>query len=203
MYGQVFKPLRDLKGDLYVKIVTYNPNENVKTSAIIPYTEYMDNYDNKNYDFYLFDSKETFTQNELNKVHSGNCLFCDTLLKRIRSNYCNKNCNGKHSRRLRDKAKIIFHKQVVIPIKGLNPKEGLNPENYYVVCDLSSKKIEHRFVKQSKCSIIVTEDRYHIPRYRINFDIKDSVRIKNVKEYKKFFMITEEVFWYLKEQKIY
>ena len=186
MYGQVLKPLRDLKGNLYVKIVTCDPGENKRESKVILYSDYMKEYDNGNYRFYQFDSKETFTQNELNKVDKTHCLFCNIHFNRVSSNYCSNNCYKKHKRRLRDKSKIIYYRQFVIPIKGLDS------DDYFIVCDLNNRTKEHRFVKQSLTTIVITEDDNQIPRYRVEFDITNSVKIKTVQGYKKYFLITED-----------
>jgi hypothetical protein len=129
--------------------------------------------------------------NKMNKFMNFNCLFCQTPCQGYRkvTTYCSERCRRKYRIKQKNlKTKIYFHRQVVIPINGLEKED----DKWYIVVDLNRDKRDHRFVKQKDCLKIIENDENDRAIFKLYYDIKKSVRVKPIHSYKKLFWITED-----------
>lgn len=196
MYAKVYGPYTAKDGIQRVVVVHKDENGHITKQQTVSYRKYLEEYDQG-----LHRYKEpprvdkplslrTIRDRErrLNPpvVVELRCSFCRNGFESYNENktHCSESCKEKHKRRLAKRNKIIYHKQVVISISDKDSP-------YYFVLDLDRDKRDPRLVKQSDCVFVIKEDTNGVIRYRLEFDLNKSVRIRPITRFKKRFWITE------------
>jgi hypothetical protein len=192
MFGKVHGPYTDEKGIKRVVVVLKNPNGSVLSKTTISYPKYLKECAEGLHRYE--ELPPVVKQNKASAIKIRRdrlqrvCLCCKINFSSFVSNFCSKNCREKYKRqRNKKKQKIHYHRQIVVPIDGLDKED----DKYYIVVDLDRNKRDHRFVKQKDCIKIIDEDNNNVAIFRLHYKLEDSVRIKTVPGYKKYFLITE------------
>jgi hypothetical protein len=138
--------------------------------------------------------EELKTKRAYNKVSKPlifQCLFCRSCCPSYSSvtAYCSESCRRKYrTKQKKLKSKIHFHRQIVIPIDGLEKED----DKWYIVVDLNRDKRDHRFIRQKDCLKIIENDENDAAIFKLYYDIRKSLRVRPAHPYKKLFWITED-----------
>ena len=192
MLGKVHGPYIGKFGKQFVVIVKHDETGSIISRKTIGYNKYLEEYES---------GLHRYTQLPRNVInikpkikYSSKIVKCSHCQKETLSSrytldqvtyFCSDSCREKYKRKQAKRIKPIYHKQVVIPIKG---KE----ENYFIIIEKDTIKKIPIFIRQDKCRIDITEDSNGIILPKLKYDINDTVRIKSVPGYKKFFWVTED-----------
>lgn len=177
----------------YVTITDYDSEKTTIRKYTISYDRYKRAYQNGMYRSMRPDgTNNIFASREENRLKPTRhmCTVCKTEYVNLSKlpGVCSIACHTKSKRKKAIlKRTTKYQNKVVIPIDGLT-KEA---EKYYIITDLNRDRRDHRFVKQSDCTTIISEDSNDVMLFDLHYDIEKSVRIRTVRGFKKYFLITE------------
>lgn len=187
MLGKVHGPYKGRTGKQYIVIMKYNNEGRMVDKKTILYKLYLDEC-NKGLHKYTDPPKKISFIPKIYSTKETRCIYCNKnfITKKYKEDkyiyFCSRKCRNKYKKK---KAKIIYDHQIVIPIKG-------NQENYFIIIEKNTSKKIPIFIKQNKCTYEIKEDHNGIMLIKIVYDIKDSVKIKSVLGFKKFFWVSED-----------
>ena len=197
MLGKVHGPYLRSDGRQHVVVLLHNEDGSVKSRQTISYSKYLKELDEGLHVYESFNrpppkrtplAPEQIERNKSKQVMCTNCknLTMSRLIRGVFLGYfCSDSCREKYKRKLLKKSKLIYYKQVVIPI---NSKKE---DKYFIVIDTEVGKRIPYLISVDKCNTVITEDKNKVPLARLQFKVEDAVRVKPVPGFKKFFWISD------------
>lgn len=198
MLGKVLGPYPQNNGKQLILIVQYNEDGTFKEKKVISVPQYLKEYDNGLHRYENVNSIRTskvikqdpdvFLNKENTSYKCSTCgnLFSPFKLHREQINhFCSRKCRDRFQRKASKNWKIIYDKQIVIPVKSENQNK------YYVIIENCPGSRSMFLVQCSQTQSITSEDTNGIIRHRLIYDINKAERVRPVVGHKKHFWVTD------------